>query len=845
VELKEYQQKTLDKVKQYLETLAQWRQKALALPDAEIDFPVTTWEKVRAYHPYHPRKDGMGRSLPNFCLKIPTGGGKTLLAVKAIDLINTTYRRKQTGLILWIVPTTQIYNQTIKNLRDREHPYRQQLDIASAGKTLIREKTDRFTPLDVEENLIILMLMLPSASRQNKETLKMFKDSGGFQSFFPAEDDVEKNRALLAKIPNLDTFEKQSAFWGYQLKTSLGNALRLLSPVIILDEGHKAYSETAQATLYGFNPSMIVELSATPSEKSNILVDIHGAELNREEMIKLDLHIINKASTNYKDTLLAGHSHLEFLTAKAKEYHANSGVNIRPICLIQVERTGRDQRTGKLIHSEDVREHLIKIMGISPDEIAVKTSDKDELKEVDDVGGLMSPDCKIRYIITKQALQEGWDCAFAYILTILTNPSSKTAMTQLVGRILRQPYAKKTKVKELDESYVFCYQQKGAALMEEIRKGFSREGLGDLAGRVVTEDDTDTGLFAHEDKVIEIRDCFRTAASNILLPVFVVKDGASWRPVNYEMDIASRIPWEKADLKPLFSLSLSFLEEKDIETVAALSEDEHRVIEQKQTILLKEGGLSIDSVFLTRHLVDIVSNPWIAYEFGKKVIQNLLKKNEEKLVANNFVFIIEEMRKHLASESNRLAEMVFMELLDADKIRFWIIGENIRFNTLPQKKKIKASSVTLAKRSGLPLEKSLFDFIPDDDFNDFEKKVAWYLEDQQPLLFWYRNMARQDYFVQGWQKNKIYPDFIFTNKITSPPQFDRVFVVETKGTHLAGNPDTEYKTSVFKLCNQLAQPKSWSALGLELPENHVSFHVIAQDEWEQKFNEIFLQLQPS
>jgi type III restriction enzyme len=318
VELKEYQQKTLDKVKQYLETLAQWRQKALALPDAEIDFPVTTWEKVRAYHPYHPRKDGMGRSLPNFCLKIPTGGGKTLLAVKAIDLINTTYRRKQTGLILWIVPTTQIYNQTIKNLRDREHPYRQQLDIASAGKTLIREKTDRFTPLDVEENLIILMLMLPSASRQNKETLKMFKDSGGFQSFFPAEDDVEKNRALLAKIPNLDTFEKQSAFWGYQLKTSLGNALRLLSPVIILDEGHKAYSETAQATLYGFNPSMIVELSATPSEKSNILVDIHGAELNREEMIKLDLHIINKASTNYKDTCWPAIAIWNFLPPKPK-----------------------------------------------------------------------------------------------------------------------------------------------------------------------------------------------------------------------------------------------------------------------------------------------------------------------------------------------------------------------------------------------------------------------------------------------------------------------------------------------------------------------------------------------
>lgn len=842
MELKDYQHRTLDRVKQYLDLLYQWRQKAAANPDLEIDFPRKAWEKAHVLRQYHSKNTGTGRCLPNFCLKIPTGGGKTFLAVKTIDIINTTYRKRQTGLVLWVVPTTQIYNQTIKSLRDREHPYRQQLDIASAGKTLIREKTDRFTPLDIEENLVILMLMLPSASRVNKETLKVFKDSGGFQSFFPPEDDVEKNKALLEKIPNLDTFEKQSAFWGYQLKTSLGNTLRLLSPVIILDEGHKAYSETAQATLRGFNPSVIVELSATPLEKSNILIDIHGIELSREEMIKLDLHIINKASTDYKETLLASHNQLEFLTTKAKEYYANTGINIRPINLIQVERTGKDHRTGKFIHSEDVREHLIKVVGISPDEIAVKTSEKDELKEVDDVGGLMSPDCKIRYIITKQALQEGWDCAFAYVLTILTNPASKTAMTQLVGRILRQPYAKKTKVKELDESYVFCYQQKGANLMGEIRKGFSREGLGDLAGRVVTDEDSQTGLFDNEDKVIHVRECLRNAASKIILPVFVIKDGSCWRQVNYEMDIASRIQWDKANLEPLFSLALSFVEEKDIETVAALSEDEHQVIEQKQTIILKEGGLAIDAVFLTRHLVDIVPNPWVAYEFGLKVIKNLLKKNDEKLVINNFVFIIEEMRKLLAGESNRLAKIVFEELLADDKLRFWVIGEDIGFK-LPSKRKTKVSAKILTKQTGQPLERSLFDLLPEDDFNDFEKRAAWYLEDQQKLLFWYRNVPRQDYFVQGWQKNKIYPDFIFTNKITKPPQFDRVFVVETKGSHLAGNPDTEYKTSVFALCNKLAKPKSWSALGLELPENHVSFHVIAQDEWEQKFNEIFMMLQ--
>ena len=363
----------------------------------------------------------------------------------------------RTQLKMWVVPTTQIYSQTISALRDREHPYRQHLDIASGGRTLIREKMDRFTPLDMAENLVILMLMLPSAARHSKETLRVFRDNGGFQEFFP-DDDRKGHEALLGKVPNLDAFGPKEAYWGRQIKTSLGNTLRLLSPLIILDEGHKAYSEMAQKTLWGFNPSMIVELSATPTHASNILVDISGVELNREEMIKLDLHIISKASPDWKDTLLASVEKRNLLEGKAREYEANTGKFIRPICPIQAEWTGKDQRDGRFIHSEDVREYLIKTAGIPAEQVAVTSAELKEIAGVD----LFSRDCPVRYIITKQALQEGWDCAFAYILTILTNPQSKNALTQLVGRILRQPFARKTGIRELDESYVFAYQQKAA-----------------------------------------------------------------------------------------------------------------------------------------------------------------------------------------------------------------------------------------------------------------------------------------------------------------------------------------------------------------------------------------------
>ena len=489
MQLKEYQQRALADIRSYLEHLAAWRKKSEDNPDLEIDFPSKAWEKAAIPRRYISRKNGLDQPLPTFCLKVPTGGGKTLLAVKTIDLVNTVYRKRQTGLVLWIVPTKQIYRQTIQSLSDRDHPYRQHLDLASGGRTLILEKTDHFAPLDAQENLVVLMLMLPSANRKTKETLKVFKDSGGFQDFFPPEDDIKAQEAMLKRFPNLDTYEKESGFWGRQIKTSLGNTLRTLAPLIILDEGHKAYSEGAQDTLRGFNPCLVAELSATPASGSNILVDITGQELHREEMIKLNLHVVNKVSPDWKDTLLAGINKRNVLEEKAREYEANTGINIRPICLIQVERTGRDQQGKRWIHSEQVREHLIKITGVPAEQIAVKTSEKDELKEVDDVGGLLARDCKVRYIITKQALQEGWDCSFAYVLVILANPSSKNALTQLVGRILRQPFARKTQVRELDESYVFCFQQRGKELLDSIKQGFEEEGLGDLRGHIATDDE--------------------------------------------------------------------------------------------------------------------------------------------------------------------------------------------------------------------------------------------------------------------------------------------------------------------------------------------------------------------
>jgi len=841
MELKEYQKKTLEQVKRYLEVLAEFRaknEKAIEIdPDLSINFPLKAWQKVypersEGSQTYYSKKNGLGEKLPDFYLKIPTGGGKTLLACHTIDLINRMYLKKQTRIVLWIVPTTQIYRQTLDNLKNREHPYRQVLDISSAGRTVILEKMDRFTKLDVEENLAIMLLMLPSASRRNKEVLKVFKDSGGFCDFFPSEDDRKGNEELLKEFPNLDYFGDEDGFYGRIVKTSLGNTLRVQKPVIIIDEGHKAYSKIAQKTIRDFNPSIIVELSATPPQNSNILVNISGQELNREEMIKLDLHITNKASLDWKDAMLAAVEKRSLLEQRAKEYEANTGEYIRPICLIQVERTGKGQRGTKYIHAEDVKEYLIRQCGILEEKIAIKSSEKDDIEGIN----LLSKDCSICYIITKYALQEGWDCAFAYLLTILTNPSSQLSITQLVGRILRQPKARKTKVKALDESYVFCFRQRARELLENIKDGFEKEGLGDLAGRV-SMDEGDTEIVdATKERSIGYREKFKKFEGRIYLPKFVIQKSEGWRDVNYEMDILSRIDWNKISLESLTDISLAEKKAKEEKVTIGLSEDKKKVIETKEFVT-SEGGLEIDKVFITRQILDIVPNPWIAFGIGRKIVDIFLMKYNEKMVINNLIFIIEELRKQLEKERDRLAEQVFRELIRQRVLWFFLLSDKGGYK-LPGRIKVKKTLKSLVRQNNTPIQQSLFSFVSEEEFNEMEKSVAIYLDEQEKLLWWYRNLSRQDYYVKGWKKHKIYPDFIFTDTDNKKQgDYNKVYVIETKGLHLK-NEDTDYKKNVFDFCNRLGQKKDWGELNLKFPEKRIEFQVIFEDEWKARINKI-------
>ena len=845
--LKDYQKRTLDTVRRYLDKLSESRDKALRIreiePDFDVDWARTAWEScvrenIVPSSAYQPRRNGLGDPLPTLCLKIPTGGGKTLLATKVVDLVNTYFRRQQTGLVLWIVPTSQIYNQTLRALKDRDHPYRQQLDLASAGRTVILEKTSGFGPQDINENLSVLLLMLPSANRETKEQLRIFRDSGSFDRFFPPDEDRAAHTQLSQQVSNLDTFDK-TGFWGAYVKTSLGNTLRLLSPLIILDEGHKAYSVNAKKTLEGFNPCMIVELSATPPRSANVLVDIRGRELHAEEMIKLDLHIKNRASASWQDTLLAAIGHRDHLEQEALEHQAKTGVYIRPICLIQVERTGREQRRPGVIHADDVRDYLLRHPSIRDEFVAIKTSQKDELKDVDEIGGLQSPECPIRFIITKQALQEGWDCAFAYVLTILTNPGSKSALTQLVGRILRQPYAKKTGASFLDESYVFCFQRRGIDLLQDVRKGFGLEGLQDLAGKILA-DPEESGQI-NRTVTSRQQEKFRSATQDLVLPAFMIKDGQEWRLVHYESDILSRIHWDEVDVSPLSNVPLGE-GSSDYEVRAGLETDTQVSSPRPGNARPDVNDSEIDYYFAASHLLDVMPNPWRGSEVARRVFGALLQKHPRKRVASNYVFVLEELRKRLESERDRLSQQVFRELLASGTMRFIVVADDLAFNRLPSNIETVAGK-RANREDGSQYDQNLFDLIYEDDLNGLENKVATYLDQQERLFFWYRNRARKDFHVQGWKRGKIYADFIFTLRPDEPDtddEFHQVFVVETKGLHLKDSADTGYKRCVFDICSEHAAKKDWAEFVPAMRDKVMNFEVVDEDEWEKRLSGLFL-----
>ncbi len=835
--LKPFQATVLQQLGRYLDELkkhrAQAEKAAQALRAAELevppeiaDFPKKAWEALEkaqllppafADRPHSSRFDGAGRPVPNLCLKIPTGGGKTLLAAASVAQVFSSYLGRHTGLVLWVVPNEAIYRQTLKALSHRDHPYRQILNVAGAGRVKILEKHSPLTRLDVESHLCVMLLMLQSAARQSKETLRFFRDRGNVLGFLPRDDDLDSHWELLQAVPNLDVYApcgaseaESKAQKGSVAKSSLGNVMRLLRPMVVIDEGHHAYTENALKTLDGFNPSFLLELSATPrvtkSGGSNILVDVRGTDLDAAEMIKLPIHVDVRPWNDWQSCLATAVARLDALRSEAERLQGETARYIRPMLLVQVERTGKDLRDAGYIHAEDARTYLMQL-GFSERQIAIKTAETDQLKQPENID-LLSPTCEVRAIITKQALQEGWDCPFAYVLCALAAGRNPAAMTQLVGRILRQPQVAKTGRAALDACYVLCHDARTADVIRGIKKSLETEGMGDLAISEVSDTNGGGG-----PKPVTLRRRVQFAKVRIFLPrVTWVEAGGRRRELNYYSDVLGSVDWTRLDVSSLctnWAPDASGPAAQRFEVDLSILDKSRRGPE----VYDKAVDVRLDRARIVRSVLDLIPNAWLGWEWLETVLGQLTAMGfDERAIARSSASLIETLRTGLEAERDRLAEEVFKRLVAEGRIEFRLRADLGDYE-LPMEIQLAVEDKPqpLGRGDGHPVEKSLFEPVFKSLVdNAFEAEFACYLDEQVALSWWHRNVAKTQYGLQGWRRDRVYPDFVFAQIIANGGT--RLVVMETKGAHLK-NEDTDYKKKLLGFLTGAYQDRRTGKVG--------------------------------
>ncbi len=441
--LKDYQQLALDKLRDYFQRCSQFNRASTAFYDL-------------TQRPYTEIAELPG--LPYVCLRLPTGAGKTFVACHALPIAARELLQTERSLVLWLVPSNAIREQTLKALKDRQHPYRRALD-SLLGNVAV---------LDVGEALYLTRPTLDTASVVIVSTIQAFRveDTEGRKVY-------ETNGALMdhfsgyeaGALAGLETYENGV------VKYSLANVLRLRRPIILVDEAHNARTQLSFDTLARFDPACIIELTATPDTEaspSNVLHQVSAAELRAEDMVKLP--IVLETRPHWKELLADAIAQLNQLETLAQAESRATGEYLRPMMLLQAQPRRRDQDT---LTVDVVEKTLLDDFGIPKAQIARATGEDRDLDGVK----IEDPTCPLRFVITVQALKEGWDCPFAYVLCSVAELYSATAVEQILGRVMRLPQARRKQQAELNQAYAFVASSNFISAAERLKDGLVQNGF--------------------------------------------------------------------------------------------------------------------------------------------------------------------------------------------------------------------------------------------------------------------------------------------------------------------------------------------------------------------------------
>ncbi|MHB1174115.1 MAG: DEAD/DEAH box helicase [Sulfuriferula sp.] len=447
---KTYQSQVLESVQAYFQACHE-------LPSPSIAFTATTerlWGRGLAYNPL----PGFPADMPYFCLRVPTGGGKTWLAAKSVALVNTHLLRCEHSVILWLVPSKPIREQTLRALRDRHHPYHIALREAGPITVLDLDEARSVTRATLDTSTTIIVATRQAFQVEDEECRKVYQSSGALMHHFDNLAPAQRGELL-----------KDGQGAEQTTPYSLVNVLRLRRPFVVVDEAHNSRTELAFDMLARFRPGGVMELTATPDLErtpSNVLHSVSAAELKAEEMIKLP--VVLETEPNWQQCLADAIGRRDALHKLADEERRAGAAYLRPLVLIQAE----PRRAGvETLDFERVRNELISNHRIPAQEIVVATGEEKGLEkiEADYKLGIADPACPVKFVITQKALAEGWDCPFAYILVSMASLHSATSVEQLLGRVLRQPGARHRESRPLNQSYAFVVSRNFAETASALR----------------------------------------------------------------------------------------------------------------------------------------------------------------------------------------------------------------------------------------------------------------------------------------------------------------------------------------------------------------------------------------
>ena len=455
MELKHYQKRVLADLDLFMDKLKITESMELAYAQTWLENGIMIG--ATGLPPYQNTLPGV----PHVCFKVPTAGGKTILGCAALkhifdnlqDMAGLPISRK---VVVWLVPSNAILEQTLAALRNPYHDYRQQIDKDFGSRVEVYSgqqvlNAQNFSPTTVQENLTLIVLSFDALRIKRKEGRKAYQENASLEPFVSSFEHPE------TLIPDVED-------------NALMQVLNQLSPVVVVDESHNAQSDLSIEMLKNLNPSFVLDLTATPRKSSNLISIVSAQELKKANMVKLPVVVYNRPSQqDVVDTAI-------YLRQEMEERATAESTYIRPIVLFQAEPRISGTSTTFL----KLRDKLI-ACGIPANQIAIKTSEINELKGQN----LLSPECPIRFIITVNALKEGWDCPFAYILATLANRSSQVDVEQIVGRILRLPYVRRHRDPMLNMSYVLTSSADFMTTVSSVVKGLNQAGFTDKDCRSV------------------------------------------------------------------------------------------------------------------------------------------------------------------------------------------------------------------------------------------------------------------------------------------------------------------------------------------------------------------------